>query len=250
MDAILIKSRYKISHVLHVERDYAACLAVDIESREMTEYLLNIYENELKREYIGYFASLRRCPEFVSVFIAEDALVAVFKAVEATGIDSMFYKGADLGWEERLAYAQLVMHLALSVSVLPHAIGCAALLSRNLRVNRGVGGIQVNYVVSPLGEMNARELVFLLGDQIGKILIGRYSSADAELEFVRRLKSGSFTTVPPLYSHWLEAKKEITGQYERIYAKNALSRTLYMVYINLRRGLRKLLHSKGKGAKA
>jgi len=247
LDAILIKSRYKVTHVLYAEGDYAACLAVDIESREKTEYLLNIYESELKRRYVRCFAELRHCSEFEGMFIADDALVAVFRAAEAENIDSVFYKGADSPWDERLLYAGLVMHLALSVSDFPPEIGCAALLSRNLLIHRKTGRISVNYVALPLEGMNARELVFLLGDQIEKIFLKRFSSADAEIEFVQKLKLGAFTSLPPLYSYWLEMKKEIEAQYERIYRKNALQRALYLVFLNARRGLRRAFHTRARG---
>ncbi len=119
MDAILINSRYKVTHVLHAQADYAAVLAVDIASREMTEYLLNVYESGLKRQYVSCFDALKFCPEFINMFIAEDALVAVFRAAASETINSVFYKGADIPWDERLRYAQMVMHLALSVSDYP-----------------------------------------------------------------------------------------------------------------------------------
>ena len=254
MDAILINSRYKVTHVLYAQTDFAAVLAVDIESREKTEYLLNVYENDLKRQYVSCFSALKFCPEFVRMFISEGVLVAVFRAVEGDDIDSVFYKGADIPWDERLRYAQLVMHLALSVSDYPHEVGCAALLSRNLLVFRSTERIAVNYAVLPLDGMNARELVFLLGDQIEKILIKRFSSADAEIEFVQALKSGAYKSVPPLYSFWMEAQKEIRAQYERIYKKSALTRSLYLVFLNIRRWFRRTFRrnapKKRKGAKA
>ena len=250
MDAIFIKSRYKVTHVLHAQEDYAAVLAVDIESREKTEYLLNVYENELKRQYVRCFSALRFCPEFVGMFIAEGALIAVFHALEGGGIDSVFYKGADISWDERLGFAHMVMQLALSVSDFPPEIGCAALLSRNLLIRRAAGRVSVNYAVLPLEGMNARELIYLLGDQIEKILLKRFSSADAELEFVKALKSGVYTSVPPLYSHWLEAQKEIRAQYGRVYKMNALPRALYLTFINLRRWLRRIKPNQTKGAKA
>ena len=131
MNALLIKSRYKVTHVLHASEEYAACLAVDIESREKTEYLLNVYEGALSRQYVNSFDLLHHCPEYVGMFIDAGALVAVFRAAAAPDIDSVFYKGADVPWETRLHYAQLVMHLALTVSGFPAQIGCAALLSRN-----------------------------------------------------------------------------------------------------------------------
>ncbi len=250
MDAILINFRYKVTHVLHAQADYAAVLAVDIESREKTQYLLNVYENDLRRQYVGCFAALKFCPEFVHMFISEGALVAVFNAVEGDDIDSVFYKGADIPWDERLRFAQMVMHLALSVSDYPAEIGCAALLSRNLLIFRSTGRIQANYAVLPLEGMNARELVFLLGDQIDKILLKRFSSADAEIEFVQTLKSGAYKSVPPLYSHWMEAQNEIKAQYERIYKKSALTRALYLVFLNIRRWLRRNAKAKTKGAKS
>ncbi len=131
------------------------------------------------------------------------------------------------------------MHLALSVSDFPPEVGCAALLSRNLLIRKASGLIAVNYAVLPLNGMNARELVYLLGDQIEKILLKRFSSADAEIEFVQKLKLGVFKSVPPLYSYWMETQKEILAQYGRIYKKNALSRALYLVFLNIRRWFRR-----------
>lgn len=40
---MLIRSRYKVTHVQLAQEGYAALLAVDIESRDKREYLLNVY---------------------------------------------------------------------------------------------------------------------------------------------------------------------------------------------------------------
>lgn len=244
MDAILIKSRYKVTHILRVEQDYAALQAVDVESREKAEYLLNVYEGALSRQYVKSFDKLRHCAAYRGMFMADGALAAMFTYKEGEDIDSLFYKGADVAWDVRVEYAQLLFHLALSVCDYPSEVGCATFLTQNLIVLPKDRQLYVNYVVQPLGELNSRELVYLLTDQIRKVFVKRFASPNAELAFMETLGLHAFTSVPPLYSFWLEAKARIEAEYEKIYKKGSLQRGLYLVFMNLARWAKKTFKKK------
>ena len=229
MDLMLIRSRYKITQVLHVGTDYAAFLAVDIESREKTECLLNVYEGALGRQYASLFGRLQHCPEYESMFLSNGALVTVFAYRQAVDIDSVFYKGANVTWQMRLQYAQLLFHLALSVSDFPSEIACAAFLTKNLKILRTDMKLAVNYIIPPIPGTNSRELIYMLTDQIRKVLIRRFEQSHAERAFLNELESGVFTSVAPLYSHWQTVLREITAEYERVYALSAVLRTWHFI---------------------
>ena len=87
MEAMLIRSRYKVTHVQLAQEGYAALLAVDIESRDKREYLLNVYEGELVKRYVACFDQLRHCPQYHGMFMDRGSLVAVFDSVEGDPID-------------------------------------------------------------------------------------------------------------------------------------------------------------------
>jgi len=64
MEALLIKERYKVTHVLYAQENYAALEAVDIQSREKLTCLLNVYEGAYCKPYIRVFHALRNCDAY------------------------------------------------------------------------------------------------------------------------------------------------------------------------------------------
>ena len=214
MDAILIRSRYKVTHIQHAQDQYAALMAVDLESRDKREYLLNVYEGQLVKTYVDSFDRLRHCPAYHGIFMDKGSLVAVFDAVDGAPIDQVFYKGAQVSWQERVDAAQALFHLGLSISDYPPEIACAALLSDNLRFWPKEGRLEVQYQVRPMEDMNPREEALLLMDQIKKVLLRRFSSPKAEIRFLDSLEEQAFLTPVALYSHWLRAKEGIIADYE------------------------------------
>ena len=241
MNAILIKSRYKVTQVLYADggAGYASLLAVDIVSRDKTEYLINVYEGALGRRYAGIYERLQHCPEYAGAFLSDGALVAVFTYKRAQDIDDVFYKGATAEWKTRVHYAQLLFHLALSVSDFPPEISCAAFLSGNLKILRNDMKLAVNYMVSPIAEASRRELIYMLSDNILKVLPHRFYMPSDELEFVKTLESGAFTSVAALYSAWQDVMARITAEYERVYNMNAFRRALHFLSARLSRSSKK-----------
>ena len=233
MESFLIKERYKVTRVLYAEKDYAALQAVDILSREKTEYLLNVYEGEYLKEYLGCFDRLKFCPEFKGLQIAGESLVAVFDYRRGVDIDQVFYKGAELDWHFRLKTAEALFHLGLSMVDFPPEIACTAFLSENIQIYPNEDAMGVSFVVKPMRELSEREMIFLLSDQIKKVLIKRWSSPKPERRFVAELSRGTETSVVALYSKWTEARKEIQEAYETIDGKPALGRLLYLLFMNL-----------------
>lgn len=240
MEAILIKSRYKVTHVLHAEEDYAALMTVDVESRDKEEYLLNVYAGALIKQYVDVFDRLRHCPVYGGMFIDQgDSLVAAFRAQGGQPIDEVFFRGAKLDWQLRMDFAEALFHLALMISDYPPEVSCAAFLSHNLRMLVNERRVAVNYEVRPLPDMNARELVYLAIDQIKKVLLLRYDSPAEEVKFLETLDNNVFLTPVALYSHWQRNKKAIQADYEKLYGKSGLQRMLYLLVQNIWRFFRR-----------
>jgi len=233
MEAIIIKSRYKVTQVLHVEPGYAALLAVDIESRDKAEYLLNVYEGALSKRYVSVYDSLKHCPEFTGMFLSGGELVAAFKYKRSQNIDDVFYKGAAVDWKARLHYAQLLFHLALTVSNYPYEIGCAAFLSRNLEVQIKDMKLAVNYIVSPIEGTSSRELICLLTDNIHKVLIRRFCMSADERNFLEDLDSGVYKSPVAIYSAWQGVMVKLTEEYEKVYAQGIISRAIHFTRAKL-----------------
>lgn len=244
MQAILIRSRYKVTYVAHAQEDYAALLAVDVESRDKREYLLNVYEGGLIKAYIGSYDRLRHCPQYHGIFMDRGSLVAVFDAVGGEPIDKVFYRGAKISWEKRLAFAQELFELGLRISDFPAEISCAALLSENLRLFPQEERIALQYQIRPMDGMNPREAAFLLIDQAKKILLRRFDSPEAEIRFLESLDNQVFASPVALYRHWTAHREAITADYQALYAKVALQRCLYLIFRNLLRGFKSLWKGK------
>ena len=232
MEALLIRERYKVISVLYAEQDYAALQAVDIQDREKTTCLLNVYEGDLLKPYLRCFYELRNCSDYQEMFVWENHLVTVFSYREGMTIDQVFYRGAPLDWQLRLAVAQTLFHQALATWDYPPEISCAALLSENIQILQDEQLMAVNYAVRPLGELDRRELLLLLADQVKKVLIERWDSPLEERQFVRELCRGAETSAVAVYGKWAAAEPVIREAYEKIEQKPTLSRGLYLVFLN------------------
>ena len=242
----MIRSRYKVTHVRLAKENYAALLAVDIESRDKREYLLNVYEGDLVKRYVDCFDRLRHCPQYHGIFMDRGSLVAVFDEAEGEPIDQVVYRGASVSWQKRIAFADQLFHPGLSISDFPPEISCAALLSENLLFRPLEDRILPRYQVVPMEGMNPREAALLLADQAKKILLRRFASPDAEITFLESLEEQVFHTPVELYGHWLQHRPAIVQGYEALDAKVALQRWLYLVFRNLVRGVRRLRKGKGR----
>ena len=233
MKTLLIRERYKVICALYAEESYAALQAVDIQSREKKPCLLNVYEGAQLKRYIRCFHDLHNCDSYLEMFIWKESLVTVFEYRKGRSIDQVFFKGATVDWPFRLRAAQALFHQALSMAAFPPEISCAALLSDNIQVFPEEKGLWINYEIHPLEEMNERELVFLLTDQIQKVLPCRWDSPRRERRFVRELCTGSDHSVAAVYGKWVAAEPEIRAEYEQMESKGALSRALSLLWMNL-----------------
>jgi len=234
MESLLIREQYKVIEILHAEENYAALQAVDIRDREKTPYLLNVYEGAHLKTFLRSFHELRGCRDYREMFVWENHLVSVFSCREGLGIDQVFYKGAQINWQLRLMAAQALFQQAFSMWEYPPRISCAALLSENIRIHQEEQLLTFRYAVRPMGELERRELVFLLSDQIKKVLIHRWDSPIEERRFVRELCTGSEQSAVAVYGRWTAAEPLIRAAYERIEEKGALNRWLFLLFMNLR----------------
>ena len=235
MESMLIRERYKVARVLWARRDYAFVEVVDIQDRATPVRLLNLYEGGLLHRYGKICAGIRKedCPAFRGMFLERDTLAVVFDDFTGADIDAIFFRGDKWNWRERLDYAELVLHHALSLSALPAEISCAAMLSENLLFDVEKKTVISRYMIPPMEPMNARELALLSGDQIQKILPRQFSGGKAESAFLDRLERGEFPSIVALYSAWRETRKAIEEEREAFDASNPVNRGLSM----LKRGL-------------
>lgn len=241
MDAVLIRERYKVVRVLWSEQDYAFVEAVDIQERETPARLINLYEGDLLHRYGKVCAGIDRaaCPAFQGMFLAGETLAVVFESCSGECIDQVFFRGDEWSLEERLDYAGMLLHKALEMANLPPEISCAAMLSENVLLDRGAHRIRLRYMIRPMDGMNSRELALLAGDQVKKILPRKFTSLEAQLDFLDELEEGMFRSVVALYARWREAEAAIRREQEEFESRNPISRGLTLLRIRLRRWRKK-----------
>ena len=235
METVLIRERYKVVRMLESAPGYAFLEAVDILDREKSACLLNVYEGELRSVYMPFFDRLKSCPSFLEMFMDGGRLVLAFADCRGQTIDRVFYRGASIPWRTRLTYADLLFREALALADLPPAVSCAAMLSENIFVDTTVERVRLRFKAAPMGEMNPRELALLTGDQMKKILLRRFSSPTAELDFLDMLDRGEAKSIVQLYGLWKNRREDIRADYEAREAKGWFRRFLRMVWTHLRR---------------
>ena len=241
MGSLLIRERYKVVRVAALQPGYALLEAVDIADRETPSCLLNLYEGEFLHRYARICSGIRKeeCPAFRGMFMEKGTLVAAFDCCSGENIDSLFYLGDRWSWSDRLDYAELLLHQALSLANIPPEISCAALLSENVLLdltNRRVG---LRWMLKPMEEMNSRETALMAVDQVKKILPRTLQAGPEEVKFLDRLDAGEFSGVVALYGCWREAQKAIRTEREEFEQKNIIKRALILLGRAIRRGMRR-----------
>ena len=241
MGTILIRERYKVVRVLRAFEGYACVEAVDIQDRETPVCLINLYEGEQFHRYGKIYASMKPedCPALRRLFLDGETVAAVFENSGGVNIDDLFYHGDRRSWQERLAYADALLHAALTLYNLPPELSCAAMLTENLFFVPGEARTRFRYMAPPMEGMNARELTLLTGDQLKKILGDRPESPDVERNFIGQLDSGDFLTVVKLYAAWRDVRGRIREEYEEWESKPLIGRWLAVLLLRLKRWIRR-----------
>lgn len=232
---LFIKKRYRVTQTLAAQEDYAAFLAVDVEDRDNRRVLINVYEGESRKHYVQQLSSVTNVPEFGGITMDGRSLCAFFTHFDGPGINDVFYRGAKHDWQTRLFYAGELFHLALRLSQTVPEIGCAAFRSENLIVKTEEERLVVNCVLRPVPYASQREMVFLLIDQVLKVLLTRWDSAPKEVEFTTVLAASEFSSIPALYSYWLEYERAIRAQYTAIDKKSSFHKFFYRLFQNIGR---------------
>lgn len=235
MEALLIRERYKVIRVLDAREGYAFAQAVDILDREQHSCLLNIYEGALLRAYLPGFSRMGVCPAFQGMFVDGDSLVTVFENCKGTPIDQVFYRGAKFDWRTRLDYAGLLFHQALNMADLPPEVSCAAMLSENVRISQDDHQVNMRFKAAPMEGMNSRELAYLTGDQVKKILMPQFSSPREHLDFLDELDRGVYPSIVQLYALWRKRRDEIQAAYEKLEKMNFIRRGLKLLWGRVKR---------------
>ncbi len=241
MGSLLIRERYKVVRVIALQPGYALLEAVDIADRETPSCLLNLYEGELLHRYARICSAIKKeeCPAFRGMFMEKGTLVAAFSCGSGECIDSLFYRGDKWSWEERMDYAELLLHEALSLANLPPEVSCAALLSENVRFDLNNKKVSLRWMLRPMEDMNPRETALMAADQVRKLLPRTLMAGPEEQRFLKRLEDGDFTGVVALYGCWREAEKAIRAEREEFKEKNFIRRALVLLGRVLRRGMRR-----------
>ena len=234
-DILLVRDRYKVVQVLDTREDYAFAEAVDILDRQQGACLLNIYEGPLLRAYLPCFDQMRGCPAFQTMFLEGDSLVTVFEERTGRPIDQVFFRGDSHDWRERLEYAELLLHAALNMADLPPEVSCAAMLSENVLVCLNDKEIRLQFKVLPLEGMNSRELVYLAGDHLKKILLPRFSTPREQLDFLDEVEEGGCVNIVRLYALWRERRGTIQAAYEALEEMNFIRRWLSLLWGRIKR---------------
>ncbi len=244
MQSLLIRERYKVVRVLTVQSDYALLEAVDISDRETPSCLLNLYEGELLHRYARICSAIRKeeCPAFRGMFLERGTLVTVFDCSSGESIDRLFYRGDGWKWEERLEFAELLLHRVLSLANLPPELSCAALVSENVLFDLNNRRVSLRWMMLPMDGMNQRETALLAADQVRKILPRKISAGREEQRFLDELEEGAFPGVVALYGRWREAAQAIREEREAFHRKGLIKRA----FILLGRAIRRCLARGGK----
>lgn len=241
MGSLLIHERYKVVRAVCAQPDYALLEAVDIADRETPSRLINLFEGELLHRYARICTAIRRedCPAFREMFLEHGTLAVVFDDCAGRGVDSLFFRGDDWTTEERLEFAEMVLHQALSCTNLPPEVGCAAMLSENLRFDLTNRRLASRFMLVPMEGMNQRELVLLASDQVRKILPRSLAAGKRENEFLDTLDAGLFPSMVKLYAYWRETEPEIRAEREEFNGKFAVRRWFIMLGRAIRRAVKR-----------
>ncbi|MBE7005307.1 MAG: hypothetical protein E7425_13715 [Ruminococcaceae bacterium] len=231
MESLLIRERYKVVRAIAIQPGYALLEAVDISERETPSCLLNLYEGELLHRYARICAGIRKedCPAFREMFLERGTLVAVFDRSGGESIDQFFYRGDSWSWQDRLLFAELVLHRALSIANLPPEVSCSVLLSENVLFDLTNERVNLRWMLRPMDEMNAREVALLAADQVRKILPRTLRAGTEELRFLDQLDAGTFRSVVALYGCWRDAEQAIREEREEFERKNFIRRGMILI---------------------
>ncbi len=231
MESLLIRERFKVVRVITTEPDYALLEAVDISDRETPSCLLNLYEGELLHRYARICAGIKKeeCPAFRGMFLEKGTLVAAFDRSVGEPIDRLFFRGDGWSWEDRLSYAELLLHKALTFANLPPEVSCAALLSDNLLFDLSNKRVNIRWMLRPMEEMNAREAALLAADQLKKILPRTLRAGEAERGLLDQLDAGMLRNVVALYGAWREAEPAIRAEREEFGQKGFMKKGLILL---------------------
>ncbi len=241
MESLLIRERYKVVRVIAAQPGYALLEAVDISDRETPSCLLNLYEGGLLHRYARICAGIRKeeCPAFRGMFLEKGTLAVAFDRSAGEPIDSLFYRGDEWSWQDRLAWTELLLHRAMSLANLPPEVSCAALLSDNVLFDLANGRVNTRWMLKPMEDMNPREAARLAADQVKKILPLSLKAGPEERRFLQRLEDGEFPTVVALYGCWREAQAAIRAEREEFEEKNFIKRGLILFGRAIRRSVRR-----------
>ena len=234
METFLIKEQYKIIRLIRLEEHFAAVHAVDVTSRSNEQYILNIYDGELVKKYVGQFNELHNCPDYVGMFVRDESLVVVFKYSDGKPIDQCYYLGDNCNTGECVFYADRLFKETLAVSDFPPMISCAMLMSEQVRLRKTERDFVLRPVIVPVGEVNERELVLLLKDHIQKILHVRFTTASSVRRYLRELDEITFKSVVQMYSHWCARKPEMEAEEAKFENMAFIPKIIGLIGINVK----------------
>ena len=172
------------------------------------------------------------------MFLEDESLVTVFEDCQGRPIDQVFFRGAAMDWRLRLDYAGQLLHKALNMADLPAEVSCAAMLSENVLIAENDHEVRLRFQVVPMEGMDPRELVYLTGDQLGKILLPQLSTPVEQLDFLDELRRGECATIVQLYSLWRKRRGQIQAAYEGLEAKNFVHRWASLLWGRIKRSIR------------
>ena len=140
-----------------------------------------------------------------------------------------------MDWRLRLDYAGQLLHKALNMADLPAEVSCAAMLSENVLIDLAEERIRLRFRVVPLEDMDGRELAWLTGDQLKKILRPTAGSPVELLDFLEELEQGCQESVVRMYRLWRARYETLWAAHEALEEKNVFQRWQTLVWRRLKR---------------
>ena len=198
--------RYKLLHLLEQKECYSAYAALDIETSTRPAVLINVYHSpESIRCMVSRYFGLEneQCRDFYRMYTEDGSFTAVFALYDGEKFDDVFVKRGGPDEEERIAYAESLLHAALERTGMPAELLAEMLRPQNIVVQKKNRCVAVNAAIAPIVQQQIYP-VEALSVLLERILGRKWSVCDEQIEFLDRVKDGKFDTISALYSAWRE----------------------------------------------
>lgn len=224
--------RYKLIRLLDQAEGFAAYSALDIESSQREQVILNVYAGReairsMVPRYYGMDAGV--CRDFCRTFTEDGAFSAVFALHEGQYAEHALPRRGGPDAQLREDYAESLLHAALENAGMPPELLAAMLRMGNIEVQEKNRRLCINACIPPIGQ-EAEAPTQALSALLERVLGRKWSVCDEQIAFLDNAREGKYDSVSALYSAWRELlpvmrqDREKTGLLQKLlrYAKRCL----------------------------